>query len=125
MFRQSTFLNKYKKFLAIFLAMSFCLVTTDAAQLYWNYYNSYETCAADQPGKNFCNRMSNNSNKESRSHNSCSFCQCNDAAEFLQLTSIALYSFAFFEPAKNKATVLNGNRADYSLLLFQELAPPS
>ena len=125
MFRQSFFLNQYKKFIAIFLAMLFLLMTIDAAQLYWSYYNSYESCAADQPGKNFCNRISNNSDKESRSHNNCSFCQCNDAAEFLQLTSIAFNSFAVFEPATNKATVLNENRAGNSLLLFQELAPPS
>lgn len=125
MFSRNSTHNYSKKYLAVLLAMSFCLVTVDAAQLYWNYYNSYETCAADQPGKNFCNRISDNSDKESNSHNNCSFCQCNDDAEFLQLTSIAFNSFAVFEPATNKATVQNGNRAGYSLLLFQELAPPS
>lgn len=125
MFRRNLPNHCIRKYLAVFLAMSFCLVTVDAAQLYWNYYNSYETCAADQPGKNFCNRISNNSDKENRSQKNCSFCQCNDPAEFLQLNSIAFNSLAVFEPATRKATVFNEGRADYSLLLFQELAPPS
>lgn len=109
----------------MFVAMTFNLISVDAAQLYWNYYNSYETCAADQPGKNFCNRISSNSEQESRSHNNCSFCQCNDPAEFLQLTSLHFSSFSVFEPEIDKVTVLKANSAEYYLLLFQELAPPS
>jgi hypothetical protein len=113
------------KALTFSLILLFSIISFDGAKLYWNYYNSYETCSAHQHGKDFCNRRLSNSGNNETNHKPCSFCQCNDAAEFVQSSPKLFPGVQSFNTYLLNYDLVNRKNSLYSLFSFNELAPPS